>query len=87
MICVVSGVLVSQPGQRLVYLYLYLYLKEESRNCFVLSRVCWYHGEIRNFVFTETAEIVRHSATNTQIQKYIHTNTYYALVSWETHVT
>ena len=69
MICVVSGVSVSQPGQRLVYLYLYLYLKEESRNCFVLSRVCWYHGEIRNFVFTETAKIVRQRTTgNVQSQ-------------------
>ena len=37
-----------------------LSLKEESRKCFVLSRVCSYHGWIRNFVFTETVEIVRH---------------------------
>ena len=37
-----------------------LSLKEESRKCFVLSRVCSYHGWIRNFVFTEAVEIVRH---------------------------
>ena len=86
MFFVVSSAFVSQPDQNICKLFVFvlefvlvfsfcvcicILLKEKSRKCFVLSRVCWYHGQIRNFVFTETAKIVRQRTTtgNAQSQK------------------